>query len=189
MSKLNILKIISEHASTCDECSLHKNRIKSVFHRGNPYSRIVFVGEAPGANENETGLPFVGRAGKLLDKMIEAMGLNKESVYICNICKCRPPDNRKPKPEEMAACKKYLDAQLSLVEPDVIVTLGATATEALLGPGEGISRRRGKIEKYNNINVVPTFHPSFLLRNPAAKLDVKDDLKIVLNLLEKNNED
>ncbi len=182
-NKLKVLNIIADSASECVNCDLHKNRDKSVFHRGSLDAKIAFVGEAPGANENETGIPFVGRAGNLLDKMITAMGLEREDAYVCNVCKCRPPDNRKPESTEMDACKKYLDAQLSIVEPDVIVTLGATATEALLGSGPGITKRRGNPGKYQNINVIPTFHPSYLLRNPKAKMEVRDDLKQALNLI------
>ncbi|HVI42757.1 MAG TPA: uracil-DNA glycosylase [Anaerovoracaceae bacterium] len=183
MNKLESLKVIADAAAACTSCELHKTRIKSVFSRGNPDSKIVFVGEAPGADENEQGLPFVGRAGKLLDAMIGAMGFNRDDIYVCNICKCRPPDNRKPLPDEMSACKPFLTQQLDIVQPKVIVALGATAVEGLLGPGLGITKRRGNWGIYNGIKVMPTFHPSYLLRNPSAKDIVKLDLQAVLSYL------
>lgn len=177
------LEILQAEAATCTKCELHKNRIKSVFAKGNPKAKLVFQAEAGGAEENEQGIPFVGKAGKLLDKMIEAMGMTLDDVYICNTVKCRPPNNRKPLPEEIEACRPYLTQQLKLVNPEVIVTLGATATEALLGPGEGITKRRGKWAEYSGIKVMPTFHPAYLLRNPPAKEVVAQDLKLVLNYL------
>jgi uracil-DNA glycosylase family 4 len=183
MTKLVQLEIIANEAATCTACDLHKSRNKSVFHRGSPDAQIAFVGEAPGADENETGIPFVGRAGKLLDAMIVAMGYNRDDVYVCNICKCRPPNNRKPLPTEMDACKPFLVRQLDIVSPRVIIALGATAVEGLLGPGEGITKRRGKWGTYNNIQVMPTFHPAYLLRNPAEKEKVRQDLKDVLRYL------
>jgi uracil-DNA glycosylase family 4 len=183
MSKLELLKVIADEAAACTQCDLHKSREKSVFQRGDVNSKIVFVGEAPGAEENQQGLPFVGRAGKLLDAMIVAMGYTREDVYVCNICKCRPPDNRKPSPEEMKTCSPFLVRQLDIVSPRVIVALGATAMEALLGPGEGVTKRRGKWAEWNKTKVMVTFHPSYLLRNPSAKEIVKLDLQEVLRFL------
>lgn len=183
MNKVDALKVIASAAAVCTSCELHKTRNKSVFSRGNPDSKVVFVGEAPGADENEQGLPFVGRAGKLLDAMIVAMGFDRDDVYVCNICKCRPPDNRKPLPDEMSSCKPFLVQQLDIVAPKVIIALGATAVEGLLGPGLGITKRRGIWGEYNGIKVMPTFHPSYLLRNPSAKDIVKLDLAEVLAYL------
>jgi DNA polymerase len=139
------------------------------------------VGEGPGADEDAQGFPFVGKAGQLLDKMIAAMGLGRDEVYVCNIVKCRPPDNRKPEPAEMAACTPYLKEQLELVAPEVIVALGATAVQGLFGTTEGITRMRGRWKLYGGrIPVMPTFHPAYLLRTPAAKREVWDDLQAVL---------
>ena len=183
MNKLDLLKVIADEAAACTRCDLHKSREKSVFQRGDVNSKIVFVGEAPGAEENQQGLPFVGRAGKLLDSMIVAMGHTREDVYVCNICKCRPPDNRKPSPEEMKTCSPFLVRQLDIVSPKVIIALGATAMEALLGPGEGVTKRRGKWAEWNKTKVMVTFHPSYLLRNPSAKEVVKLDLQEVLRYL------
>jgi len=183
MSKTLQLDVIANEAASCTSCELHKSRNKSVFHRGSLDAKIAFVGEAPGADENEQGVPFIGRAGKLLDAMIVAMGFQRDDIYVCNICKCRPPNNRKPLPTEMVACKPFLVRQLDIVAPKVIIALGATAVESLLGPGEGITKRRGKWGVYNNIKVMPTFHPSYLLRNPSEKETVRQDLKEVLQYL------
>jgi DNA polymerase len=139
------------------------------------------VGEGPGVDEDLQGEPFVGKAGQLLDKMIEAMGLSRDEVYVCNVVKCRPPNNRKPELDEMVACRGYLEEQLSLVAPKVIVALGATAVQGLLGTTGGITRLRGNWRLYKGeIAVMPTFHPAYLLRTPRAKREVWDDLKEVL---------
>lgn len=183
MTKLIKLDVVGNEAAICTNCELHKSRNKSVFHRGSLDAQVAFVGEAPGADENEQGLPFVGRAGKLLDAMIVAMGYQRDDVYVCNICKCRPPNNRKPESKEMDACKPFLVQQLDIVSPKVIIALGSTAVESLLGKGEGITRRRGNWGLYNNIKVMPTFHPAYLLRNPAEKETVRQDLKEVLRYL------
>lgn len=193
--KKNLLKIIAEDISRCTKCELHKTRTNTVPGEGPEDCDIVFVGEAPGAEEDETGRPFVGRAGKLLTKMIESIGLKREDVHILNVCKCRPPGNRKPTPEEMEACKPYLEMQLKVIQPSYMVTLGSTATEAILGPGEGITKRRAGIkgvpvgydqEKSQrpdvnevDICVFPTLHPSYLLRNPPAKKDAAEDLAVL----------
>lgn len=143
---------------------------------------MCFVGEGPGADEDEQGLPFVGKAGQLLDRMIAAMGLERDEVYVCNIVKCRPPNNRKPQPEEIAACVHYVERQIEIINPEVIVALGATAVEGLFGSSVGITRLRGRFKLYKGrIAVMPTFHPAYLLRNPAAKRDVWDDLQKVLH--------
>jgi len=162
-------------------CGRHGRRTQTVFARGNGSSGLCFIGEGPGADEDAQGLPFVGKAGQLLDRMIAAMGFDREDVYVCNIVKCRPPDNRKPEPDEMGACIPYLNEQLDLIEPQVIVALGATAVQGLLGTTEGITRLRGRWKLYRGkIAVMPTFHPAYLLRTPAAKREVWDDLKAVL---------
>jgi DNA polymerase len=141
----------------------------------------MFVGEGPGADEDIQGFPFVGKAGQLLDRMIVAMGFTRDEVYVANIVKCRPPNNRKPEPEEMAACLPYLGEQIDLVQPEVIVALGATAVQGLFGTGEGIMRIRGRWRLYRGkVPVMPTFHPAYLLRTPTAKREVWEDLQAVL---------
>jgi DNA polymerase len=160
---------------------LHQGRRQTVFSRGTGASGLVFVGEGPGEEEDRQGSPFVGPAGQLLDRMIAAMELGRDDVYVCNIVKCRPPKNRKPEPDEMSACSPFLAEQLSLLEPKVIVALGATAVQGLLGTSEGITRMRGQWKLYRGqIPVMPTFHPAYLLRTPAAKRDVWKDLQEVL---------
>src|SRR6478752_6284229 len=177
------LEVLAELARACTRCGLCKQRKQTVFARGTGSSGVCFVGEGPGADEDAQGLPFVGKAGQLLDRMIDAMGLGRDEVYVCNIVKCRPPDNRKPEPDEMAACMPYLNEQLELIAPRVIVALGATAVQGLLGTNEGIMRLRGKWKSYRGTDVMPTFHPAYLLRTPAAKREVWDDLQEVLRRL------
>jgi DNA polymerase len=163
---------------------LSQHRKQTVFARGTGSSGLCFVGEGPGADEDAQGLPFVGAAGQLLDRMIAAMGLERDEVYVCNIVKCRPPDNRKPETDEMAACMPYLSDQLDLIQPRVIVALGATAVQGLFGTSEGITRLRGKWKQLRGqIDVMPTFHPAYLLRTPAAKREVWEDLQEVLRRL------
>jgi len=175
------LAALAREVAGCTRCGLCRERTQTVFARGTGSSGLCFVGEGPGADEDAQGFPFVGKAGQLLDRMIAAMGFGREDVYVCNIVKCRPPKNRKPEPDEMAACRPYLVQQLALVEPKVIVALGATAVEGLLGIGGGITRLRGNWRLYNgSIPVMPTFHPAYLLRTPEAKRDVWNDLKEVL---------
>jgi DNA polymerase len=146
----------------------------------------VFVGEGPGQDEDRQGVPFVGRAGQLLTKMIHAMGLRREDVYICNVVKHRPPGNRTPLPEEMEACFPFLREQLGLIRPKVICALGSTAVKALLGPYASVTKVRGSVREYEGIPLVPTFHPAYLLRNPAAKKDAWTDLKLVMRLLKQD---
>jgi uracil-DNA glycosylase len=174
---------MAEEVRQCTRCVLHKARKQAVFARGNPDAELCFVGEGPGADEDQQGFPFVGKAGQLLDKMIGAMGFGRDEVYVCNIVKCRPPENRKPEPDEMAACKPYLREQLEIVGPKVIVALGATAVEGLIGMSGGITRIRGQWKLYRTIPVMPTFHPAYLLRTPAAKREVWADLQAVLKQL------
>lgn len=166
----------------CRKCSLHKTRTRTVPGQGNPTPEILFVGEAPGADEDEQGLAFVGRAGQLLTKMIQAMGFERDEVFIANILKCRPPDNRAPLPEEMETCLPYLKEQIRLLKPRVIVALGATAVRGLVGL-EGISKLRGNWLQFEGIDLMPTYHPAYLLRNPPAKKDVWQDLQEALRRL------
>jgi DNA polymerase len=165
----------------CTRCRLSQSRTQTVFSRGTGSSGLCFVGEGPGADEDAQGQPFVGLAGQLLDRMIAAMGFLRDEIYVCNIVKCRPPENRKPEPDEMGACRPFLEQQLELVAPQVIVALGATAVQGLLGTTEGITRLRGRWKLYRGrIAVMPTFHPAYLLRNPKAKREVWEDLQAVL---------
>jgi DNA polymerase len=181
------LAVLAGEARACTRCVLHVARKQAVFARGNPFAELVFVGEGPGAGEDAQGLPFVGPSGQLLDKMIVAMGYHPDDIYICNIVKCRPPENRKPEPAEMAACSPFVTQQLALIKPKVIVALGATAVQGLLpSVTEGITRMRGKWKIYQQtIPVMPTFHPAYLLRVPDAKRDVWNDLKAVMERLGK----
>ena len=175
------LAVLAETVKGCTRCALAPGRTQTVFARGTGSSRLMFVGEGPGADEDAQGFPFVGKAGQLLDRMIAAMGFSRDEVYVANIVKCRPPNNRKPEPEEMAACIPYLAEQIELVAPEVMVALGATAVQGLFGTGEGIMRIRGRWRLYKGrIPVMPTFHPAYLLRTPAAKREVWDDLQAVL---------
>ncbi len=183
-----LLQLAAEVA-TCTRCALSATRTQTVFARGNPQAALCFVGEAPGAEEDAQGLPFVGRAGQLLDRMIGAMGLAPESdVYICNILKCRPPGNRRPEPSEMATCIPYLHEQLALVRPRVIVALGNTAVAALLDTGLGITKLRGQWKLYRGQTLVmPTYHPSYLLRPSPQQVEAKrqawQDLQLVMKEL------
>lgn len=175
------LQSLAKKVSSCVACSLCKTRKQTVFADGSPDAKIMFIGEAPGADEDAQGVPFVGRAGQLLTRMIEdGMGLPRKSVYIANVLKCRPPDNRNPEPEEIASCRGYLEAQIDLVRPEVLVALGKFAAQFLLETEEGIMRLRGKWGTYRGIPVMPTFHPSFLLRQPGQKKDAWEDLLKVL---------
>ncbi len=164
----------------CRLCKLHHGRNQIVFGQGDPSARLVFVGEGPGAEEDRTGLPFVGAAGDLLNRMIAAMGLKREQVYICNVVKCRPPGNRTPESDEVETCSPFLRAQLQVLAPKVIVALGATPTRFLLQTSAPMSRIRGKFTTYEGIPVMPTYHPAYLLRTPSAKKMVWEDLKEVM---------
>jgi len=184
--RLTRLALIAEEVRSCTRCALHEGRNQTVFARGNPFSDLCFIGEGPGADEDRLGEPFVGAAGQLLDRMIAAMGYKRDDVYICNIVKCRPPNNRKPEPAEMAACMPFLVQQVALVQPRVIVALGATAVHGLIGTTEGITRLRGKWKLYKGaIPIMPTFHPAYLLRSPSAKREVWMDLQEVMRHLGK----
>ena len=172
-------------AQSCHACKLSKTRTNVVFARGNPQAELVFVGEGPGENEDTEGVPFVGASGKLLDKMIASIGYARDDVYICNVVKCRPPGNRKPETDEIAACRSYLEKQNALVAPRVIVALGTPALQALVEPKETIMEERGKWQQYNGIRVMPTFHPAYLFRQPAAKKDAWLDMQAVAAALGK----
>jgi uracil-DNA glycosylase family 4 len=174
------LERIREDLGECTRCRLSKQRNKIVFGQGNPRAELVFVGEGPGHDEDMQGLAFVGRAGKLLTQMIEAMGLTREQVYICNVVKCRPPENRKPEDDEVATCSPYLFRQLDVIAPKAVVCLGATAAHSLLKIKDSISRYRGQWFDYRHTKLLVTYHPAYLLRNPSAKGDVWKDLQKVM---------
>jgi uracil-DNA glycosylase len=173
------LQALAEEASRCVKCRLCRTRTNVVFGTGSVGAELAFVGEAPGRNEDLQGEPFVGEAGQLLDKIIAAMGLERSEVYICNMVKCRPPSNRQPSPDEIAACEPFLIEQLDLVRPKVIVALGSVAAQALLRTEESIGRLRGKFFRYHDIEVMPTYHPAYLLRTPQAKRVVWEDMQKV----------
>lgn len=166
--------------NACARCNLSKTRNQTVFGEGDPGARLVFVGEGPGHDEDRQGKPFVGAAGQLLTKIIQAMGLAREDVYICNIIKCRPPGNRNPAPEEVAACMPYLEQQLRLIQPDYICALGAVAARTLLKTETSISRLRGRLHSFGNISLMPTYHPAYLLRNPDKKREVWEDIQVLM---------
>ncbi len=175
---------LEEEARACTRCPLHRSRRQVVFGAGNPRARLMFVGEAPGRDEDIQGIPFVGRAGRLLTRIIEAMGLTRRDVYIGNILKCRPPENRTPYPDEMATCVPFLQAQIDIIQPEVLVALGAVAVRGLLDVRGGITRLRGNWMTYRGIPLMPTFHPAYLLRNESAKREVWEDMKEVLRRLD-----
>ena len=168
----------------CTRCKLHAlGRRHVVFGTGNPNADLMFVGEAPGADEDEQGVPFVGRAGQLLTKIIEAIGLRRDEVYIANVIKCRPPGNRNPEPDEVATCEPFLMQQIDIVKPRVIVALGTFAAHLLLRTDAPISRIRGLVHAYRGASLIPTFHPAYLLRSPERKREVWEDMKKVRALL------
>ena len=177
------LPAIRECIGECTRCKLSKGRTKIVFGTGSPKAQLMFVGEGPGRDEDLSGEPFVGRAGKLLTEMIKAMGLQREDVYIANIVKCRPPDNRQPEHDEVAACSPFLMRQIDVIQPKVICTLGNTPTQTLMQTTQGISKFRGEWFEFRNAKLMPTYHPAYLLRNPAAKADVWKDLQKVMAVL------
>jgi DNA polymerase len=181
--RLQILR--DEVIGACTRCKLHRGRNCLVFGAGNPTASVAFVGEGPGADEDRSGLPFVGAAGQLLTRMIEAMGLERDDVYLCNVVKCRPPNNRDPEPDEVDACEPFLKEQLAIVRPRVIVGLGRHACHTLLRTRAPISSLRGRWHRYEGIDVMPTFHPSYLLREDgdptkARKREAWHDLKLVM---------
>jgi DNA polymerase len=174
------LEQIRQELGDCRRCKLCSGRTQIVFGVGNPHAELVFVGEGPGAEEDAQGIPFVGKAGQLLTKMIEAMGFARDDVYICNVVKCRPPGNRNPEPDEIASCEPFLRAQLGAIGPKAVVALGKFAAQTLLRDDTPISRLRGKWREYCGIKLMPTFHPAYLLRNPAEKRNAWADLQQVM---------
>jgi DNA polymerase len=174
------LNVLSGQVKACVRCEeLAACRTQTVFGVGNPEAKILFVGEAPGADEDKQGEPFVGRAGQLLNDIIKACRINREDIYICNVLRCRPPGNRLPSPEEAGNCREYLDGQIAIVNPDYIVCWGSTAAKNLLASDLPIGKMRGKFHEYGRAKVLCTYHPSYLLRNPAAKKDVWEDMKLL----------
>jgi len=178
------LVAIREDIGDCTRCKLHTlGRKQIVFGVGNPEADLMFVGEAPGADEDEQGIPFIGRAGQLLTKIIEAIDLKREDVYIANIIKCRPPQNRNPELDEVATCEPFLFRQIEAIKPKIIVALGKYAAQTLLKTDAPISRLRGQLFDYRGATLIPTFHPAYLLRNPSSKREVWEDMKLVRSLL------
>lgn len=176
------LQLLGERVAQCTRCQeLSQKRTQTVFGVGNPHAQVMFIGEAPGADEDRLGEPFVGKAGQLLNKIIDACGWTREELYICNILRCRPPGNRNPTTDEANNCREYLDGQISIVNPDYIVCWGGVAVTNLLGVDTPVGRMRGKFHSYKNAKVVCTYHPSYLLRNPSAKKPVWEDMKLLLS--------
>jgi uracil-DNA glycosylase family 4 len=179
------LRQVRETLGDCHRCKLSAGRKTIVFGQGNPHARLMFVGEAPGADEDEQGLAFVGRAGQLLTDIIEkGLRLPRSEVFIANVIKCRPPKNRNPEPDEILACQPFLEGQIDAIEPKLIVGLGKFAAQFLLKTAEPITRLRGKTGEYRGITVMPTYHPAYLLRNPDAKREVWQDMQAVMRLLQ-----
>ncbi len=179
------LSALYRSALECRACDLYKTRTNLVFGEGNPYAELVFVGEAPGRDEDLQGRPFVGRAGEVLTRLINKMGFDRSDVYIANVLKCRPPNNRNPLPSEIFACRHFVLEQLEIIRPKVICTLGKFSTSLLLGRNVGIKSVRGQVFDWRGMKVVPTFHPAYLLRNPKDKVLVWQDAQLILNLLGK----
>jgi len=181
------LEQIRTELGECTRCKLHRERTNLVFGTGNSDANLMFVGEAPGRDEDRQGIPFVGRAGQLLTNIIEAIGQQRDSVYIANVIKCRPPKNRNPEPEEVDTCEPFLFSQIDSVKPRVIVALGSFAFRTLLSDNKTpISKARGRVYDFRGAKLLPTFHPAYLLRNPSAKRDVWTDMKLVRSLLSGN---
>jgi DNA polymerase len=179
------LKTLAQEVHNCRQCPLFKTRINPVFGQGDSRARLLFIGEAPGREEDRQGLPFVGRAGELLTKIIEAMGFKRKDVYICNVLKCRPPENRNPLPSEILACREYLRQQLEMIKPQIICCMGRFACDALLNQDLAIGKLRGRFQDYYGIKVMPTFHPAYLLRNPGDKKLVWEDMQKIMKELKR----
>lgn len=177
------LRAVRELLGDCQRCKLAGGRKNIVFGQGNPRAELMFVGEAPGSEEDEQGLAFVGKAGQLLTRIIEAIGLKREDVWIGNVLKCRPPGNRNPEPDEILSCQPFLEKQIAAIRPKVLVGLGKFGAQWLLKTAEPISRLRGRLGQYAGIPVMPTYHPAYLLRNASAKKEVWEDMKVVRSLL------
>ena len=184
LSPADALAALRTDIGECTRCKLHAlGRRQIVFGVGNPTASLMFIGEAPGAGEDIQGEPFVGRAGQLLTRIVEAIGLTREDVYIANVIKCRPPQNRNPEQDEVETCERFLFQQVDAIKPKVIVALGTFAARALLRTLDPISRLRGRVYEYRGAKLVPTFHPAYLLRSPASKREVWEDMKLVKRLL------
>jgi len=182
------LEAIFNELGDCQRCGLGASRTKLVYGVGNPNARLVFVGEAPGREEDLQGEPFVGEAGRLLDRILQAMGLHRDDVYLCNVLKCRPPNNRDPQPDEVATCEAFLVRQIAAIRPQIIIGLGRFAVHSLLKTNAPISKLRGEWQNYQGIPLMPTYHPAYLLSNPEGKRDVWDDMKQVLRRLQTDGE-
>ncbi len=187
-NKDKAIQKIRDEISDCQRCKLSKGRKNIVFGEGDSDARLMFIGEGPGREEDVQGRPFVGDAGEVLTKLIVKMGLKREDVYIANIVKCRPPMNRDPEEDETASCSPFLEKQIDVISPEIIITLGRISSQKLLGTTTPISRLRGTFLNYRNIPVMPTFHPAYLLRNPKAKWDTWDDVQKVLEKLKDKGE-
>jgi uracil-DNA glycosylase len=184
VSAETLATIKADIGDDCRRCKLHQlGRKQIVFGVGNANADLMFVGEAPGADEDQQGIPFVGRAGQLLTKIIEAIGLSRDDVYIANVIKCRPPQNRNPEPDEVETCEPFLFRQIDSIKPQVIVALGTFAARTLLRTLDPISRLRGRVYDYRGAKLIPTFHPAYLLRNPSSKREVWEDMKVARKLL------
>jgi uracil-DNA glycosylase family 4 len=185
MTAEEALAAVRTDLGDCIRCKLHTlGRTQVVFGVGNPNADLMFAGEAPGADEDVQGIPFVGRAGQLLTKIIEAIGLTRQEVYIANVIKCRPPQNRNPEPDEVATCEPFLFRQIDIIKPKVVVALGKFAAQTLLRTQDPISRLRGRVYDYRGAKLIPTFHPAYLLRNPSSKREVWEDMKLAKRLLD-----
>ena len=182
----NLETLKNDNIGFCEQCDLHQTRTKIVFGSGNENADLMFIGEAPGAEDDRQGEPFTGKAGELLDKMISAMGYSRESVYICNIVKCRPPNDRDPEADEVERCEPFLKSQINMVTPKVIVTLGRFASQCLLNSQERIGELRGHWKEYEGYTVMPTFHPAYLLQTPERKRETWHDLQKVMERLKGN---
>ncbi len=180
------LEVLEAEATGCVKCGLSQGRTQVVFGRGNPAAELVVVGEAPGGEEDRTGLPFVGPAGKLLDLLLLSVGFEREAVYICNVLKCRPPRNRDPQPDEVATCSPYLQGQLDAIQPRVLLAVGKFAAQQLTGTESSIGRLRGTVHEYRGIPVVATYHPAYLLRQPQATRKVWQDLQLMRQVLDEH---
>ena len=181
--RMTALRILREEIGDCTRCALHAGRNKLVFGDGSPEARLMFVGEGPGADEDAQGIPFVGRAGQLLNNMIVAMGLKREEVYIANVVKCRPPGNRTPEPDEATTCSPFLFRQIDVVRPQVLVALGATAATYLLGQRQPLAGLRGRVHAFRGAQLIVTYHPAYLLRDPRQKKEAWADLQIAMREL------
>ncbi len=186
--KAALLAELEAEVSGCEKCRLCEGRTQTVFGVGNPDADLMFIGEAPGADEDRQGEPFVGRAGQLLTKIIQAMGMERDQVYIGNVLKCRPPGNRNPQLDEKGSCEPYLIQQIGIIRPKVIVALGNIAVQSLLLTSTGITKLRGRFQEYQGIPLMPTFHPAALLRNPSQKKLVWEDMKTVMAFLKENQD-